>query len=143
MTAPVEVLTAAIFFTAVPPIEVNEPPRYATEQSGLNVTVLTLPFTFGSQDETVYGDAALKLNALLRAYVLLNLLIEVKDPTAYIVPPHWASCRTCSVVPVEASCGVPDAGVDDTGPVAADAGTTAQNTLAASAATPAVTRAHH
>jgi hypothetical protein len=46
-------------------------------------------------------------------------LIQGKLPTAYMVTPHWASCRTCSVVPVAFSCGVPDAGVEDTGPVAA------------------------
>src|SRR5580704_15697841 len=48
--------------------------------------------------------------------------MELKVPTAYIVPPHCASWRTCSVAPVFASCGVPAAGVDDTGPVAAWAG---------------------
>ena len=54
-------------------------------------------------------------------------MIWVNEPTAYMVPPHWASCRTCSVVePVVASCGVPTAGVDDTGPVAAWAGTASQ-----------------
>jgi hypothetical protein len=102
---------------------------------------LTLPFTFGFHDETAYGDVALKLKALFRVTVVLNLLIEVKDPTAYIVPPHWASLRTCSVVPVVASCGVPEAGVAETGPVAAEAGTVTQIMLAASAAAPAVMRA--
>ena len=32
---------------------------------------------------------ALKLKMLLRAKVVLCLLIEVKVPTAYMVPPHW------------------------------------------------------
>jgi hypothetical protein len=91
----------------------------------------------------MYGDVALKLNALLRVKVALYLLIEVKDPTAYIVPPHWASWRTCSVVPVVASCGVPAAGVDDTGPVAADAGTTAHSMLAVTAAATTVVRTRH
>src|SRR5215467_8961720 len=52
-------------------------------------------------------------------------------------PPHCTSCRTFSVVLVFASCGVPDAGVADTGPrgaaTAADAGTITRDTLAAAA----------
>ncbi len=40
--------------------------------------------------------------------------IKVKLPTAYMVWPHWTNWRTCSVVPVAASCGVPLAGVFDT-----------------------------
>jgi hypothetical protein len=91
----------------------------------------------------MYGDVALKLNALLRVKVALYLLIEVKDPTAYMVPPHCAICRTCWVVPVFASCGVPAAGVDDTGPVAADAGTTAHSMLAVTAAATTVVRTRH
>jgi hypothetical protein len=91
---------------------------------------------------TIYGDVALKLNALLRVNVLLYRLMEVNDPTPYMVLPHWASWRTCSVVPVAASCGLPAAGVADTGPVAADAAGTAQNTPAATAATPAMMGAH-
>jgi hypothetical protein len=74
--------------------------------------------------------------------VVVKRWIEVKLPTAYMVPPHWASCRTCSVVPVVASCGVPAAGVEDTGPVAADAGPATSPMLPASAPAPkiAVTR---
>ena len=36
------------------------------EQSGLNVMRLTIPSAFGSQDVTVYGLVALKLNTLFR-----------------------------------------------------------------------------
>ena len=53
-----------------------------------------------------------------------------------MVFPHWAICRTCSVVPVLASCGVLYAGVVDGGPVAADAGPAVQAAQAATAATP-------
>jgi hypothetical protein len=91
MTAPVEVLTAAMFFTAVPPIDVNLPPRYAVPQSGLNAMELTTPFTSGFHDVTAYGAEALKLKALSRVNVELNRLIDVKLPTAYMVPPHWTS----------------------------------------------------
>ena len=40
------------------------------EQSGLNAMPLTIPFTFGSQDVTVYGLVALKLNTLFRVKVV-------------------------------------------------------------------------
>ena len=68
---------------------------------------------------------ALKLKMLLRAKTVLFLLIEVKVPTAYMVPPHCTSWRICSFVLVALSCGVWLAGVVDTGPVAAPAGTAA------------------
>src|SRR5215470_7038953 len=45
--------------------------------------------------------------------------IEVKLPTAYMVPPHFTSWRTVSVVPVGASFGRPVGGAGDTGPTAA------------------------
>src|SRR5262249_41569315 len=47
--------------------------------------------------------------------------IEVKLPTAYMVLPHFTSCRTVSVVPVAASFGRPLGGVGDPGPAAAAA----------------------
>ncbi len=59
-------LTAAIFLADPPPTVPNLPPRYAVEQSGLNVMELTVPSAFGSQDVTVYGFVALKLNTLFR-----------------------------------------------------------------------------
>src|SRR6266567_1807144 len=83
--------------------------------------VLTLPLTFGFHDVTLYGAVALKLNALCRLKVVPPCWIDVKLPTAYMVPPHCTSCRTCSVVPVGASAGVPLAGCVDTGPLAATA----------------------
>jgi hypothetical protein len=86
---------------------------------------------------------ALKLNALVRVNVLLYRLMDVKLPTAYMVPPHWASCRTCSVVPVGASWGVPAAGVEDTGPVAADAGPATRPMLPASAPAPKIAATRH
>ena len=64
-------------------------------------------------------------------------MIAVNVPTAYMVFPHWAICRTCSVVPVLASCGVLYAGVVDGGPVAADAGSAVQVMPAARTAAPA------
>ena len=56
-----------MFFTAVPLTEVNLPPRYACEQSGLNAMELTIPLTFGFHDVIAYGEAAEKLNTLFRA----------------------------------------------------------------------------
>src|SRR6266545_5720026 len=104
---------------------------------------LTIPLAFGFHDVTVYGLVALKLNTLFRAYVVPFQLIAVNVPTAYIVPPHWASCRTCSVVPVLASWGVPEAGVADTGPVAAPAGAAAATMPTASAAAAMMAPALH
>jgi hypothetical protein len=104
---------------------------------------LTIPLTFGFHEVTVYGFVALKLNTLFRAYVVPFQLIAVNVPTAYIVLPHCASFRTCSVVPVFDSWGVPEAGVADTGPVAAPAGAAVQIMLAASAAAPATAPARH
>ncbi len=57
-------------------------------------------------------------------------------PTAYMVFPHWAIWRTCSVVPVGASCGVLYAGVVPGGPVAAEAGPAAPMIPNASATAP-------
>jgi hypothetical protein len=85
----------------------------------LNVIELTTPLTFGFHEVTVYGAVALKLKMLFRVYVVLNRLIVVKEPTAYIVLPHCTSCLTFWGEPVLASCGVPLAGVADTGPLAA------------------------
>ena len=45
--------TAAMLFTVVPFTEVNWPPRYASEQSGLNAIELTMPLTFGFHDVTL------------------------------------------------------------------------------------------
>ena len=104
------------------------------EQSGLNVMPLTIPFTLGFQEVIVYGFDALKLNTLLREKVVPACEIAVNVPTAYMVFPHCAICRTCSVVPVLASCGVLYAGVVDGGPVAADAGTAVQAAQAVSTA---------
>ena len=70
------------------------------EQSGLNVMELTIPFAFGSQDVTVYGLVALKLNTLFRVYVVPFHVIVLNVPTAYMVLPHCTSCRTCWNVPV-------------------------------------------
>ena len=42
-----------------------------TEQSGLKAMELTMPFTSGFHDVTMYGAVALKLNALSRSKVLL------------------------------------------------------------------------
>ena len=70
-------------------------------------------------------------------------MIAVNVPTAYMVFPHCATCRTCSVVPVLASCGVLYAGVVDGGPVAADAGTAVQTMPAASMAAPAAVLTRH
>src|SRR6266567_808932 len=97
--------------------------------------VLTLPLTFGFHDVTLYGAVALKLNALCRLKVVPPCWIDVKLPTAYMVPPHCTSCRTCSVVPVGASAGVPLAGCVDTGPLAASAGAASPSTLAATVPT--------
>ena len=98
---------------------------------------LTIPFTLGSQDVIVYGLDALKLDTLLRGKVVPPWVSAVNVPTAYMVFPHWAICRTCSVVPVLASCGVLYAGVVDGGPVAADAGSAVQVIPAARTAAPA------
>jgi hypothetical protein len=54
--------------------------------------------------------------------VVAPWLIEVKVPTAYIMPPQSTSWRICSVDVVVASWGVPASGVADTGPPAAPAG---------------------
>ena len=93
---------------------------------------LTIPFTSGFQEVIVYGLDALKLNTLLRGKVVPACEIAVNVPTAYMVLPHCAICRTCSVVPVLASCGVLYAGVVPGGPVAAEAGTAVQAAQAAS-----------
>src|SRR3954470_19364390 len=64
----------------------------------------------------------------------------VNDPTAYIVLPHWTSCRTRWVCPARfTSAGVPAAGVPDTGPVGAAAAGTA-STAAAVSTVPSVAR---
>src|SRR5580700_5598204 len=74
-----------------------------------------IPLTFGAQVVRLYGAVALKLKALFTAVTVLLCLTEVKVPTAYIVPPHCTSWRTCSTAPVVFSCGVL-AGDADTGP---------------------------
>src|SRR6516225_9047316 len=79
----------------------------------------TVPLTFGVHDVIAYGAVALKLNTFSRARLAPFWLILVKVPTANIFPPHSASCRICSVFPVDASVGVPAAGVGDTRRVAA------------------------
>ena len=76
------------------------------EQSGLNVMPLTIPLTSEFQDVIVYGLDALKLKTLFARRSCRPCVIAVKVPTAYMVLPHCASWRTCSVVPVLASCGV-------------------------------------
>src|SRR5215813_1063108 len=78
--------------------------------------LLTVPLTLGSHGVTVYGAVALKLNALFLVYTVLSCLIWVRVPTAYMVSPHCTSWRTCWVVPVSASVGVPLAGMGDTAP---------------------------
>jgi len=76
-----------------------------------------VPFTFGAQDVTEYGALALKLNTLLRVYVVLCRFTTVNVPTAYIVESHWTIWRICSVVDVVAGkCGVEVTGVLRTGP---------------------------
>src|SRR6266581_9232149 len=136
LIAPVDVLTSTMFFALPPCTEVNLPPRYALLQPvPLKATVLTVPLTFGFHDVTLYGAVALKLNALCRLYTVAPCCIEVKVPTANMVPPHCTSCRTCSVVPVGASWGVPLAGCVDTGPVAASAGAASPSTLTATVPT--------
>src|ERR1700722_3924654 len=137
MSAPLEVLTAARFLAATPPTVLNLPPMWAVEQSGLNVMPLTIPFTLGFQEVIVYGLDALKLNTLLRDKVVRACEIAVNVLPAYMVFPHCAICRICSVVPVVASCGVLKAGVVDGGPVAAIAGTAVQAAQAASTPTAA------
>src|SRR5580693_6847629 len=95
---------------------------------------LMIPLTFGAQVVRLYGAVALKLKALFTAVTVLLCLTEVKVPTAYIVPPHCTSWRTCSTEPVALSCGVlagvypatPAGGrlaspVDSNGPLEADA----------------------
>src|ERR1022692_3481151 len=96
---------------------------------------LTTPLTFGFQVVIAYGAVALKLNALLRAYTVVLYLIEVKLPTAYMMPPHCTSCRTCSVVPVGFNCGVAPGLVDTAAD--ADAANPVRHTAAAAATTPA------
>ena len=46
---------------------------------------------------TVYGLLALKLTRSVREKLVLPCLMELKLPTAYIVPPHWAIWRICCV----------------------------------------------
>src|SRR5215472_13305725 len=77
---------------------------------------LTSPFTFGAQPVTVKGKVALKLTMLFRVMVIPWETSWVNLPTAYMVSPHCTSCRiTWSCEPVGTRCGVPDAGVGDTG----------------------------
>src|ERR1700684_2286026 len=98
---------------------------------------LTIPFTLGFQEVIVYGLDAPKVKPLCSGQVLPACEIAVNVPPAYMVLPHCAICRTCSVVPVVASCGVLKAGVVDGGPVAAIAGTAVQAGQAASTPTAA------
>ena len=56
-----------------------------------------LPTTTGAQDVTVYGLVALKLTRSVRAKLMLPCWMELKLPTAYMVPPHWTSWRICCV----------------------------------------------
>src|SRR6516165_3086200 len=61
-TAPVDVLTSAMSFTAVPSTEVKLPPMYASEQLPFaKAMVFTSPLAFGFQPVILYGAAALKL----------------------------------------------------------------------------------
>lgn len=63
--APVTVLTLATFRTGLALTAVNEPPRYAAEQSPLAKAMLsTWPLTLGFQDMLVYGLLAENENAL-------------------------------------------------------------------------------
>src|SRR5262249_37187043 len=71
---------------------------------------LTVPLTLGAHEVTWYGAVWLKLKMLFRVKILLPWRIEVKDPTAYMVPPQATSCLICWVVPVLWSAGVPVAG---------------------------------
>jgi hypothetical protein len=59
--------------------------------------VFVLPTTTGAQDVTVYGLLALKLTRSVREKLVLPFLMELKLPTAYMVPPHWTSWRICCV----------------------------------------------
>src|ERR1022692_475511 len=83
---------------------------------------LTIPLTSGNHEVRLYGAVALKLKMLFTAVTVLLCLTEVKVPTAYIVPPHCTSWRTCSTAPVAFSCGV-FAGMAVTGPAGATAAT--------------------
>src|SRR5262249_54151169 len=90
------------------------PPIKAWWQSLVSWIELTVPLTFGVHEVTLYGAVRLKLKMLCRVKVLPPHLIAVNAPTAYMVPPHLTSWRTCSVLPVGASWGVPLAGLGDT-----------------------------
>src|SRR5215472_14967732 len=85
--------------------------------------VSTVPLTFGSHEVTVYGAVSLKLKALFRVNVWVELpfhpLIWVNVPTAYMVPPQSTSWRICSVAWLFTSVGVPVAGVGETAPASA------------------------
>ena len=74
-----------------------------------NAIVLTSPLTFGSHVVTANWAVALseKLKMLFRVNEPLDPLIEVKVPTAYMVPPQSAIWRISSVVPVGTRVGVP------------------------------------
>src|SRR5262249_57740365 len=82
---------------------------------------LTVPLTLGAHEVTWYGAVWLKLKMLFRVKILLPWRIEVKDPTAYMVPPQATSCLICWVVPVLWSAGVPVAGGGGTRPLFAAA----------------------
>jgi len=93
-TAPVEVLTLARLLTLVPWTVLNDPPRYAVEQSAERAMVYTSPFTLGSHDDTAPVVALNENTLFLATLALAGAPIEVNVPTAYIVEPHCASCRT-------------------------------------------------
>src|SRR5215470_17316827 len=78
---------------------------------------LTVPLTLGAHEVTWYGAVWLKLKMLFRVKIWLPWRIEVKDPTAYMVPPQATSCLICWIVPVLWSAGVPLSGWGDTGPL--------------------------
>jgi hypothetical protein len=86
----------------------------------------------------VNGEVAWKLKMLVRVYAgpEAPCSILVKLPTAYMMPPHCTSYRTCSVVPFGYSCGVPLAGVEDT-----DADAAPASPATASGAAPVISRA--
>ena len=130
-TAPVAVLILAMFLTVVPPTEVNTPPMYALEQSGLNAMLWTAPLTFGSTGAmapVVWSNAKM----LLRVTAAWpGDPIEVNLPTAHIWLPHCRIMYVSGVLPTLFRFGVLATGVAET--VVAAAATSTAASLAADA----------
>src|SRR3954454_4912005 len=100
MLSLVAALTFARLRLATPPAVVNVPPS-RTDPSVPQTTVLTTPFTLGSNRVILYGAVAEKAKALLRgtSSVELGFFTCENLPTAYMVLPHWTICRTSSTDP--------------------------------------------